>query len=363
MNWWQRRQLTKQLKQVLHDARHARHMRADRLESDVVARALELEAAVDDARARRDWTTAGQMAEALMEHTHRIYPSRPHARVREYVEILVVAIGVAMAFRTYFLQPFKIPTGSMEPTLYGIQAQPLAQRELMDHFPLSLVPLVFFGERFVEVRAARSGLVERLEQQDGLVFSPNGVVPRFRPQLARHFQVGDYVERGQLLASGRVRAGDHILVNKVRYNFTRPARGDVFVFDTAGVDYPQVQPDTYYIKRLVGLPGELIGIDAPYLLVNGEPVLDPPVFHRQVYARGRGYRGYVLPTVGGDMPPPAFTRRDPHFQLGEGMYLPFGDNTGQSLDGRYFGGVPQENIVGPAVLIYWPLSARWGRIR
>src|SRR5208283_5372679 len=49
----------------------------------------------------------------------------PHAEWRENIEVFLVAIVVAMAIRTFFLQPFKIPTGSMEPTLFGIETQDL----------------------------------------------------------------------------------------------------------------------------------------------------------------------------------------------------------------------------------------------
>src|SRR5207302_11332715 len=48
----------------------------------------------------------------------------PNAGLRENIEVLLVAIAVAMAIRTFFLQPFKIPTGSMQPTLYGVTSVP-----------------------------------------------------------------------------------------------------------------------------------------------------------------------------------------------------------------------------------------------
>ena len=49
--------------------------------------------------------------------------------------------------------------------------------------------------------------------------------------------------------------------------------------------------------------------------------------------------------------------------LAEDQFLPFGDNTNLSLDGRYFGGVPVRDLIGPAFAVYWPFSPRWGWTR
>jgi len=65
----------------------------------------------------------------------------PHASWRENVEVLLVAIAVAMGIRTFFLQPFKIPTGSMQPTLYGITHESFRGREDVK-FPSGLSALV-----------------------------------------------------------------------------------------------------------------------------------------------------------------------------------------------------------------------------
>ncbi len=59
----------------------------------------------------------------------------PHATMRENVEVLLVALAVAMAIRTFFLQPFKIPTGSMQPTLFGVDFQKFDRRQRFSRFP------------------------------------------------------------------------------------------------------------------------------------------------------------------------------------------------------------------------------------
>src|SRR5450755_4205219 len=63
-------------------------------------------------------------AEELQFAAEKWLKPYPHAVWRENVEVLLVALAVAMAIRTFFLQPFKIPTGSMQPTLFGVTSQP-----------------------------------------------------------------------------------------------------------------------------------------------------------------------------------------------------------------------------------------------
>ena len=62
--------------------------------------------------------------EALEQVAGKWLKPYPHAAWRENVEVLLVALAVAMGIRTFFLQPFKIPTGSMQPTLYGVVSRP-----------------------------------------------------------------------------------------------------------------------------------------------------------------------------------------------------------------------------------------------
>ena len=56
-------------------------------------------------------------------------------------------------------------------------------------------------------------------------------------------------------------------------------------------------------------------------------------------------------------------RADAEIQLGEKQFLPFGDNTTSSLDGRYFGPVTEQALAGPSFFVYWPFGAHWGRSR
>ena len=182
---------------------------------------------------------------------------------------------------------------------------------------------------------------------------------RYRvPKDARlEYRPGEYVPAGAVLWAGIVKAGDHVFVDKVRWNFVQPKRGEIMVFSTAGV--AGLPPGTHYIKRMSALPLETVSIDPPHLLIDGEIVNTPEAIQR-IASRENGYGGYKLVAPGS----PGLLRspRD-EFRLGPAEYFAMGDNTGNSRDSRYWGAVPQQNLVGPAFAVYWPLSSRWGRAR
>ena len=361
MNFMQRRKLKKAVHHLLHEARHARHMREDIAPVAKIQKILDGETALKTAWEREDISQIDHAADALSEAVHDVYPPHRKPRLKENIEILVVAIAVAMAFRTFFVQPFRIPTGSMQPTLNGITFQEQHKPEIMDRFPLWIVPFMLFGESYQEVRAKASGMVEYNNEgiDESYIVRIAGVPHLIHKDMPRYFEVQrTVVNKGDVLASGRKQLGDHIFVNRMRYNFFAPKRGDVFVFSTRDIKHPDIRPDNYYIKRLVGLPGESISIRPPYLIANGKAVTKPEVFKRQV--EGEGYHGYTLI---GDSYIAAYLRRPSDvLNLKDDEYLPFGDNTRASLDGRFFGAVRQDSIVGPAFMVYWPLTKRWGFI-
>jgi signal peptidase I len=113
---------------------------------------------------------------------------------------------------------------------------------------------------------------------------------------------------------------------------------------------------------MVGLPDERVSLAPPYLMVNGRKVTEPYAFKRLVEGTGRGYNGYVYPDDRVNAQT-ALGRSRPPLELGPTQYLPMGDNTKSSLDGRYFGPVDRQRIIGPAFVVYWPFTARWGRIQ
>lgn len=402
MNFLQRRRWKKTVKRAIHESRHIRLMRMDVVEPSLIAAVEQGESMLSDALATNDVAQLQRALDELGHRVERIAPVKWRSSVRENLEILVVALGVAMAFRTYFIQPFKIPTGSMQPTLYGIKVASEYEKTWADTFPVSLGKRLITGTRYVEVRAPATGSVQYLgDAEDAwsvlkiqgrsplLPFrrilswligkDPPGPVSVFsigqglassvdsgtrlffvHRDLKLRFHDADIVTNGQLLATGLVSSGDHIFVNRLAYNFGKPDRGDVFVFSTKDITYPNVRPDNYYIKRLVGLPGETIEIREPYLFADGVKVTEPPSFIRQYEARSEGYRGYIYPDV--RQAGAAALGPGKALSMGGEDYLPMGDNTYSSLDGRFFGPVRRNRILGPAFMVYWPFGPRWGLI-
>src|ERR1017187_4428292 len=89
----------------------------------------------------------------------------PHAAWRENVEVLLVALAVAMGIRTFFLQPFKIPTGSMQPTLYGVTSDNLInQPDFKIPTGLTRVRQWFEGVSYIHVVADNDGPLQAVEQ-------------------------------------------------------------------------------------------------------------------------------------------------------------------------------------------------------
>ncbi len=134
---------------------------------------------------------------------------------------------------------------------------------------------------------------------------------------------------------------DHILVQTCAYWFSKPQRGDVVVFKTDSVAWPTMPKRGFFVKRIVALPRERIGIETGHLLIDGQPL--------------NGVTGLV----GRDFTPPSgglFISPTNTITLAADTYFVVGDNLTNSLDSRYFGAIPRQSIIGKATKIYWPLS-------
>ena len=335
MRWWQRRQTLKRARELAKATGKMLRMQRDLLPAtqyaDATAQAEKLHRAVRD----RNADAAEALAEKLEKTLGQIFPRQPLAAWHENTEVLLVAVIVAMGIRTFFVQPFKIPTGSMQPTLYGI------------------VPTANFDPQMSLLERAYNGLCL-------------GAWPR-RPSASLATGIMDFagwVVLGQWPAGAIARStGDHIFVDKISYHFRQPERGDVIVFETDEIkDIPTPSRGKFYIKRLVGLAGDTIQIKPPHVLVNGQILHARRAFDR-IYSCENGYNGYVLPELFSVQTPPKYIgSEDAAYRVPEDSLFVLGDNSRSSLDGRFWGGLPRRALVGRALVVYWPLSRRFGPI-
>jgi signal peptidase I len=140
-----------------------------------------------------------------------------------------------------------------------------------------------------------------------------------------------YVPSESMLPTLQV--GDRVLTNKLAYDFlSSPERGDLVVFKDIGKEKDE---DT--VKRVIGLPGDEISVEDGTLLVNGSPPYEPYLNTEE----GATQETPALETFG-----PVFVPKDHVFVMG--------DNRANSYDSRFFGPVPNENIVGKVSLRFWP---------
>jgi signal peptidase I len=365
LGFWARRRFRRRAAHLLRDLRHIRNMREDVAPADDLDRLRALEDKVRDARQRADPAAFAAATERLDQTLARVCPPRRWPWLRDHAEMIVVALTVALAFRAYVVQPYKIPTSSMAPTLYGIHYTPQDRPGLFDRWPLNLLRWAVFGDWYVEVRAPLAGVVDARDLSSNRVFGARAamavdrVVCPVEPGMKAHAAPGDRVVRGQLLASGIRTLGDHIFVNKVIWHYRKPVRGEIMVFRTRGITHPAMtHPNETYVKRLVGLPGETISIEPPNLLINGEPVRTPGTLAR-IADRAPGYAGYLLPS----QPSAHLVQHGNRVALSADQFYACGDNQPNSADSRSWGPVPRENLVGPTFFVYWPFGPHWGPAR
>lgn len=127
--------------------------------------------------------------------------------------------------------------------------------------------------------------------------------------------------------------GDNLIVDKLSYRFHDPERFDIIVFPL------QFQDNTYYIKRIIGLPGETVQImDDGSIYINGEKLEE----------------NYGMEVI----KPETIGRAAEPIELGDDEYFVMGDNRNNSSDSRtdMVGNIKRENIIGKAWLRIWPVS-------
>ena len=117
---------------------------------------------------------------------------------------------------------------------------------------------------------------------------------------------------------------EFLLVNRVAYKLGSPHVGDIIIFHAPGVSGED------YIKRLIGLPGDTVTVSDGVVYVNGQALYEPYI------AEAPNYTG--------------------SWEVPEGQLFVLGDNRNNSSDSHLWGFIPEEDVVGKALLIYWPLN-------
>jgi len=348
------RKIRRQARHILKSARHIHNLREDVAAPADIKRLLDLMKLLSDGLQSGDLQVVEQLSRQLAEVIQKVNPPRSYSFLRENIEVIVVALAVAMAFRTYFVQPFKIPTSSMCPTLAGIHYIEKDQKALSDYFPFNIVKWAIFGQMYKEVKAQATGTVSITPTRRGVRIDVGGIVHKIHPNMSLRVAQNDTVLRGQALASAMKVAGDHIFVNKLKWNFVKPVRSEIMVFKTDGIVHPQISQNVHYVKRMVGLPGESIGVNTPLLYINGRPLTGNGMIDK-IQSCSDGYNGYIQSGI--------LTGGVNAVKLTEDQYFACGDNQRNSLDSRYWGPVPRGNLVGPAFFVYWPVSVNWGPVK
>lgn len=178
------------------------------------------------------------------------------AVIKEWVESIVIAVLLALFIRAFFIQAFRIPSGSMKPTLKE-------------------------GDKIMVNK---------------LLFGPKIPFTNYRFPALRE-----------------------------------PRRGDIIVFV-----YPEDKKKDF-IKRLIAVDEETVEISDGNILINGKAIKNPPEMLK-LYYYNRGYYGQEGKSI----------------EVPKDNYFVLGDNSDSSKDSRYWGFVPEDNVIGRAIFIWWP---------
>ena len=296
--------------------------------------------------------------------------------VGDWLDLFLVVGAVAFGLRALYFQPFRIPTGSMQPTLYGVhyidekhEGSPLLGRH-------KLSDALLYAAKSTDFTIQQDGNLDPQSMQ----YDSSGIFGEtsFNIGNYRYFLPGDPVKvvdffnpdrdksylKGEKIRRGAISLGDHLFVERFSIYLTPLKRGDIIIFTTEDLydenNEPVIDGGYFYIKRLAALPGDIIKIVNNQLYVKPEGkgefrrIQDISEPFKKVYSGKGGYHGHVSNMGAG-----AFADGS-EYTVPAGHYFMLGDNSRFSKDSRFFGAVPRRNIMGRAFLVFWPFSRRLG---
>ncbi len=151
--------------------------------------------------------------------------------------------------------------------------------------------------------------------------------------------IRSFVAEARYIPSGSMeptlQINDRLIIDKISYNFRQPQRGDIVVFSPTDALKQQNFKDAF-IKRVIALPGETVEVKGGRVYVNGQSLREQYIEEEPEYS----YGPVTVP---------------------EDNYLVLGDNRNNSYDSHYWGFVPRKNIIGRAIVRFWPLD-RVGKV-
>lgn len=316
----------------------------------------------------------------------------------ENSEALLVTLILALGLRTFFFQPFQIPTNSMVPSYHGMSAEeatvPCHWLKNLGHgtrfyrlvSPATGALLVPLNDRhsaakqqswihYGSVRRRRLAILPTRQREYEFLVGDRKIslfLPKdfdlepflFKKFLANwddktaaaeaiagrrisiagkdYLQLAENVGKGDPILQFNLRHGDMLFVNRLIYHFRRPKKGEAIVFSTGAVP-ALAGRDRYYIKRLAAEAGDRIEIIGGKVCLNG---------------RVAGFLEEAIKRAGGDCP---FAGYFPYgllaygsMQVDPGTIFVLGDNSKNSYDSRFFGPIPEAAIRGRPALVFYP---------
>jgi len=371
----------------------------------------------------------------------------------ENVEMLLVAAIVVIGIRSFFVQPFIIPTNSMYPSFFGMQPKVYQEDERVPNIAERAIDKILLGASHFRLESESKGKLY-LKLHNGAPFRfvqgsfPHGrffILPNSLREyifeiggkdhpllipaefdldelLAKKFAGTDdlrdlplivtqdhgfmgnrlklsdkIIQKGEIAFAFDILLGDALFVDRMSYNFITPKSGDPAVFRTGSIDefnrklQMPVRPigeDKYYIKRLVGEPGDTLEMKVPdSIFTNGTDLRkgvpgvlyrnSKPISGKSAFEENRkttealainsntpsktgypGYRAEGLLTNKSLLHVP--DRNSSNNPTNKKAFFAMGDNSTDSLDGRSWGFVPENEIIGKAWFVYYPFTKRWG---
>ena len=285
--------------------------------------------------------------------------------LRENAEIVVSAFIIAMLIRTFIAEPFKIPTGSMEPTLHGDprHGDRIFANKFIYRFkkPARGDIIVFSTKGIPGLDRKKKNYIKRLIGLPGetVTINDGGVYINGNRLIQPQIAMNTYVNSTPMVQPLEIYK-NRLNIPEAFFLAGLPEEGKVFLLNQVIYNlHDQVNPgdritlDSQYMRRIRYGP-----LEAEYIAGEGEQVQ----FRRDGFYAGNekwkvNYQPENVYVIIGE-----YGEEGEQLKIPRGCYFALGDNSYNSKDSRYWGFVPEKNLKGEAMFIWWP-PKRWQIIK